>query len=78
MGAQNADDHPTTNDPAEAEVQDEDEDEPIPDVVQQQMPPPKEPSHEASTQASVVRYVQFPNTFILMDTLQIVRCLQLF
>ncbi|KAE8767953.1 hypothetical protein D1007_60622 [Hordeum vulgare] len=45
-------DHPTKNEPAIVEVQDEDQ--PIPDVVQHEMPPPKEPSHEASTQASVV------------------------
>ncbi|XP_040245799.1 uncharacterized protein [Aegilops tauschii subsp. strangulata] len=55
-GADNADDHPTANEPAEAEVEDEEEDEePYVDVLQQQMPPPKETSHEASTQASVVR-----------------------
>ncbi|KAE8786229.1 hypothetical protein D1007_40016 [Hordeum vulgare] len=49
----NADDHPTTNEPAQAEIQEEEEeeDETTPDV-QQQMPPPKEPSHDASTEAS--------------------------
>ncbi|KAI5006713.1 hypothetical protein ZWY2020_033956 [Hordeum vulgare] len=52
-GADNADDHPTTNEPAQAEIQEEEEeeDETTPDV-QQQMPPPKEPSHDASTEAS--------------------------
>ena len=57
-GADNADDHPTTNEPAQAEIQEEEEeeDETTPDV-QQQMPPPKEPSHDASTEAScAVRY----------------------
>ncbi|KAE8812206.1 hypothetical protein D1007_10815 [Hordeum vulgare] len=52
-GADNADDHPTTNEPAQAEIQEEEEEEEetTPDV-QQQMPPPKEPSHDASTEAS--------------------------
>ena len=53
-------------------MQDEDEDQPIPDVVQHEMRPPREPSHEASTQASVVRYVQFSHPFLFMHTLQFV------
>ena len=75
-GAQNADDHPTADEPAIVEVQDEDEDQPIPDVVQHEMRPPREPSHEASTQASVVRYVQFSHPFLFMHTLQFVTYLQ--
>ena len=42
------------------------------------MRPPREPSHEASTQASVVRYVQFSHPFLFMHTLQFVTYLQLF
>ena len=42
-GADNADDHPTANEPAEAEIQEEEEeeDETAPDVLQQKMTPPK-------------------------------------
>ena len=66
-GADNADDHPTANEPAVAEVQDEEEEEePEVDVLQQQMPPPKETSHEASTQASVVRSV--PTTCVSLHS----------
>ncbi|KAI4993310.1 hypothetical protein ZWY2020_007623 [Hordeum vulgare] len=39
------------NEPVEAEIQEEEKDETTRDV-QQQMPPPKEPSHDASTEAS--------------------------
>ncbi|KAI5004110.1 hypothetical protein ZWY2020_031353 [Hordeum vulgare] len=50
-GVDNANDHPTANEPAKAEIQEEEEDGTALDV-QQQMPPRKEPSHDASTEAS--------------------------
>ena len=83
-GSDNADDHPTANELAEAEIQEE-EDETTPDVLQQQMPPPKEPSHDASTGAScAVRYkilaYKFLHVLILLlyKIFQIVMCFHLF
>ncbi|KAE8784974.1 hypothetical protein D1007_41408 [Hordeum vulgare] len=53
--ADNAYDHPTTNERAEAEIQEEEEEgETVVDVLHQEMPPPKEPSHGASIGGSCV------------------------
>ncbi|KAE8778553.1 hypothetical protein D1007_48573 [Hordeum vulgare] len=59
-GADNADDHPTTNEPAQAEIQEEEEeDETTPDV-QQQMPPPRSP-HMMHLQKLVVQSGRGPS-----------------